>query len=578
MPNTFHWSRTFDASTRRAIPSVVAAFVVLWVTTASAQQFDEQYSHWPVDLKIHGNILIDHDVQDWKDLQPILVRLTKSKSVACFSHQAASSKSLPDALKEAVGDEGHVDVSSFTTLPGDELKAAMASASVVVLHAGDGYSADLAALLKIKPQFDQFLADGGTLIVDTQVGKLLGKYALQKTPNAADEPGLNLIPDSVLLCEYDDQGTSRADLLKAAARHPRTVGIGLERGAVLMLSGRKVTCHGSGQAKFVLAGCDHSPPRVETISAARSNRQASLLDLTEWRRDAIDRTLEPFPPAKVETPLVENGTLVIVGGGGMPRGLMSRFVELAGGTENARLVYVPCLEDDDVSTEQGTVQGWKKMGVLHATMIHTKDRNRANSDDEFLEPLKDATGIWFGGGRQWNMADSYYGTKAHQMMKAVVQRGGVVGGSSAGASIQARYLARATPIGNTSIMAPGYERGGLGFISGVAIDQHFTQRGRQKDMTQLIKRHPQLLGIGLDEATAIIVQKSRAEVVGNGKVYFYDSEQPASAVQLDQPDYVALPAGSSYDLARRQVLVDTTEALDKKEATPKSTPTDDDEF
>jgi cyanophycinase len=164
------------------------------------------------------------------------------------------------------------------------------------------------------------------------------------------------------------------------------------------------------------------------------------------------------------------------------------------------------------------------------------------------------------------------------MMKAVVQRGGVVGGSSAGASIQARYLARATPIGNTSIMAPGYERGGLGFISGVAIDQHFTQRGRQKDMTQLIKRHPQLLGIGLDEATAIIVQKSRAEVVGNGKVYFYDSEQPASAVQLDQPDYVALPAGSSYDLARRQVLVDTTEALDKKEATPKSTPTDDDEF
>jgi len=198
------------------------------------------------------------------------------------------------------------------------------------------------------------------------------------------------------------------------------------------------------------------------------------------------------------------------------------------------------------------------MGVKHATFIHTKDRNKANTDEEFLAPLKNATGIWFGGGRQWNFADSYYGTKAHELMKAVVRKGGVVGGSSAGASIQARYLARATPIGNTRIMAPGYERGGLGFISGVAIDQHFSQRGRQKDMTQLVNRYPQLLGIGIDEATAIIVQESIAEVVGRGKVHFYDRRQP---VYPDKPDYTALPAGSTYDLAARKVVKDTRENI-----------------
>lgn len=538
-----------------------------WQVPVNAQPFDEQFSHWPVNLTIHGRILIDNDIQDWDDLMPILERVTKDRSVVYFQREAArSSKRLADALNAAVGDNGSVEVTSFTSMPLDELKTALSSAEVVVIQAGDDIASDLPTLLKLKPQLDQFLSQGRTLVVDRAVATLLGKVVLSKTPPTGDEAGLNLFPDSILLCDFDETGESQADLLKAVTGHPRTVGIGIKRGVMLMLSGRKVTCHGSGRATFVLAGRDNGLPRIETLSPAGTRRQApqeALLDLTEWRRDAIDRTLEPFPPDQIETPFVDNGTLVIVGGGGLPPGLMSRFVELAGGKENARLVYVPCSEEIDVSTDQEIVRNWKKMGVEHATSIHTKNRQIANSDDEFLAPLKDATGIWFGGGRQWNLADSYYGTKAHRMMKEVLQRGGVVGGSSAGASIQARYLARATPIGNFNIMAPGYERGGLGFIGGVAIDQHFTQRKRHKDLTQLISRYPQLLGIGLDETTAIVVQKSKAEVVGNGKVFFYDSQRPVIA---DEPDYVALPNGSSYDLAKRAVLVDTTGAAVDKES------------
>jgi cyanophycinase len=556
-------------------PAVVIVTVALWVTTAWGQQFDEQFSHWPTDLKINGRIVIDNGVTDWDDSQSLLDRLAKGRSVECFRRKTVSyANSLATALQDAVGEEGSFLDIPFLMLPLDDLKAALASDSVVVIQSGEDPTADVAALLKIKPQFDQFLANEGTLVVDRSVATLLGKYVLTNGPPKESDLGLNLIPDSVLLCHFDREGTSKDELLKAVTCHPRSVGIGLERGTMLMLSGRKLTCHGDGHATFVLAGRDQTPPRIESISPPRSERRApqeSLLDLTEWRRDAIDRTLDPFPPVAPETPLVENGTLVIVGGGGMPRGLMSRFVELAGGKEEARLVYVPCLEEADASKDQGTVQNWQRMGVKHATMIHTKDRQQANSDDEFLAPLKDATGIWFGGGRQWNLADSYYGTKAHKMMKDVLHRGGVIGGSSAGASIQARYLARATPIGNTSIMAPGYERGGLGFIGGVAIDQHFTQRGRQKDMTQLMGRHPQLLGIGLDEATAIVVQKSKADVVGQGRVFFYDRQQPVVA---DQPDYTALPDGSSYDLAKRTVLVDATKTPEAKETEPKTEKSD----
>ena len=150
-------------------------------------------------------------------------------------------------------------------------------------------------------------------------------------------------------------------------------------------------------------------------------------------------------------------------------------------------------------------------------------------------------------------------------MKQVLQRGGVIGGSSAGASIQARYMCRANPVANFDIMAPGYERG-LGFIGGVAIDQHFSQRRRQKDMTQLVNRYPQMLGIGIDEGTAIIVQKSVAEVVGKDKVHFYDRNLP---VYPDQPDYVALPAASTYDLAERKVLKDTTDATKSNDESDK---------
>ena len=326
----------------------------------------------------------------------------------------------------------------------------------------------------------------------------------------------------------------------------------------MILAGRKIITVGDGSVEFRLMSNSEKPTRVLAVEQfnRRPNPYTDLIDLTAWRRDAIDRTLPQFPPAEIVQPNVENGTLLIVGGGGMPKGLFDEFIELAGG-KNAKLIYVPCSEAETVPRSR-LVSSWRRK-VASVHMLHTKDRTKADTDEEFLKHLSEATGIWFGGGRQWNFVDSYYGTKAHQLMLDVLDRGGVVGGSSAGASIQGEYLARANPVANFDIMAPGYERG-LGFISGVAIDQHFSQRRRHKDMSQLVDTYPQLLGIGLDEATAIVVQKSEAKVVGRGRVFFYDRNQP---VVSGEDDFIALSAGQKFDLAKRELI---EEASDDDEA------------
>ncbi len=338
------------------------------------------------------------------------------------------------------------------------LKAALSTADVVSVNAMD-QQLDLVA--ELKAEFSAFVARGGVLIAGGCWAERLSEFyllpseqaAVDEIPEQADQEhasaaataedfvwntgdGMRLLPNCLLRCVGHEQQTSTNEFLRVLSQRARTVGIVLEPSTMLVLSGRKMYCFGQGKATFCLPAAEHLEAKVESIVQRNSKQRSpweSLVDLTQWRRDAIDRTLSPFPPLMPRTPHVKRGTLLIVGGGGMPPGLMDRFVELAGGPDEAKLVYVPCSEADTVGDQQRTVQTWQKMGVKHATFIHTKDRRRADRDETFLEPLKDATGIWFGGGRQWNFADSYYGTTAHQLMKEVLLRGGVIGGSSAGA-------------------------------------------------------------------------------------------------------------------------------------------------
>jgi cyanophycinase len=166
--------------------------------------------------------------------------------------------------------------------------------------------------------------------------------------------------------------------------------------------------------------------------------------------------------------------------------------------------------------------------------------------------------VWFSGGRQWRHADSYLNTKAHEAFKGVLERGGVIAGTSAGASVQGSFLARGDS--RTNLLVIGDHRVGLGFMSNVAIDQHILPRNRLFDMFEILDEHPELLGIGIDEYTAIVVKKNKFTVIGPSYVAIYDgtiwSEEKDSIYPAEKGERVfyLLRNGNEYDLTKRKVI------------------------
>lgn len=237
------------------------------------------------------------------------------------------------------------------------------------------------------------------------------------------------------------------------------------------------------------------------------------------------------------------GSLVVVGGGKIGPAIVERFVSLAGGPD-ANLVLIPtAAEDKELDLRKLEETFAKQFGVQHVTVLHTRDRQQADSE-AFVAPLRQARGVWFGGGRQWRLADSYLNTLTQRELEAVLERGGVIGGTSAGATIQGSYLVRGAREGNQIMMAKGYEEG-FGYLKNVAVDQHLIRRRREKDLVGVIAAHPDLLGIGIDESTAIIVTGDRFEVIGDSQVGIYDGQDH------DGKRYYFLSPGARFELKTR---------------------------
>lgn len=241
------------------------------------------------------------------------------------------------------------------------------------------------------------------------------------------------------------------------------------------------------------------------------------------------------------------GALIIIGGGGRSQPIIQRFIELAGGPD-APLVAIPTADDQDDKGER-IAAFLRKAGSNQVTVLHTRDPKVADTE-EFVRPLLTAKGVWLGGGRQWRMADAYLGTRVVRELFAVLERGGAIAGSSAGATIQGSYLVRGAPEGNTIMMAPGHEVG-FGFLRDSAIDQHWATRRRERDLIPVIEKHPNLLGIGLDEDTAIIVQGNRFEVMGRGPVGIYDAR---SESWKSETPWQTLKNGEVFDLKARTAV------------------------
>jgi len=485
----------------------------------------------------------------------VLAGEANDDALKAFVELAGGAKAKIVVVPTAIATAGDASTNARVTKPFEALKAA----SITILHTRDPKKAN-------DPNFLKPLADAtGIWFTNGHTDRLVNAYRgtlfekelkkLQARGGAiggagggasvmgslvfagsAERPveGLGLLPGFFIDCKEMLEGPVND--------HTSLVGLRIPDSAGVVIRGRVARVIGERSLMVLFPGKGGGKPVVEPYQAG------SLLDIVQLRRAAANRAARnPFPPAKPCSPQIARGTLVIVGGGGASPEIWKKFIAASGGPD-ALIVVIPTAMEDPLPPESVEEKILKRNGARNVRPLHTRDPKTAD-DPEFSEILTKAGGVWFSGGRQWRFVDAYAGTLTEKRFHEVLARGGAIGGSSAGASIQSEYMPRGHPLGNTVVCAEGYEKG-LCFLPGCAIDQHFFARKRAADMTGLMKRYPQYLGIGIDEGTAIIVTDSTAEVIGKSKVAFYDySKKPEG-----ERDYVEVPAGQKYDLRGRQKI------------------------
>ena len=239
------------------------------------------------------------------------------------------------------------------------------------------------------------------------------------------------------------------------------------------------------------------------------------------------------------------GYLLITGGATQAPDY-KRFIEMSGG-KDAHIVVIPTASVTK-PTEQAALQeqycGAKSpFAGMACTVIHTTDRTVADSA-EFVTPLTTATGVWLEGGRHWRLTDAYLDTRTLKELFKELDRGGTIGGGSAGATVQGSYMVRGSsnPDDNTIMMAPGHEIG-FGLFTNVTVDQHVDMRHRENDLAAVMTAHPGLLGLGLDQSTSITVHGDLLTVNGPKRVAVWDHKDH------DGKGYYYLQTGDTLNTA-----------------------------
>jgi cyanophycinase len=268
--------------------------------------------------------------------------------------------------------------------------------------------------------------------------------------------------------------------------------------------------------------------------------------------------------ARPATGPVPSGHLLIVGGGEQSDELVMRFVDLAGGRGKARIAVLPMASEEALATGQEKAEELEGLGA--EAVVLNLSRGQAETDS--VARLFDGfTGVWFCGGDQSRLTPILLGTATLQAVQVLYQRGGVVGGTSAGAAIMSDSMITGNQF-RAGVDTAGYYEDdystisrhaievtpGLGFLHGAVVDQHFITRERQNRLMSVILERPSLVGVGIDEGTAVEVEPDgRWRILGASSVVVYDARRaritPPGASRLGALDLKVqvLPAGSMYD-------------------------------
>lgn len=205
------------------------------------------------------------------------------------------------------------------------------------------------------------------------------------------------------------------------------------------------------------------------------------------------------------------GCVMLCGGGELPDAVYDEFIRIAGG-RRARIVLIPSAHPyDDVKQLSDRFSTWKNYDVTSFDFLHTDDPDEAN-DADFVAQLEHATGVWIASGAQSRLLRRYAGRKVESALRRVVDRGGIVAGDSAGAVVLSRVVIR----GGTSSDATLDK--GFGLLDGAVVDSHFSQRARHTRLLKVLDDHPELVALGVDEATAVIIRQDRLRSIGDNRV------------------------------------------------------------
>ena len=258
------------------------------------------------------------------------------------------------------------------------------------------------------------------------------------------------------------------------------------------------------------------------------------------------------------------GVLLIVGGGQQPDALPRHFVDLAGGPGRARIAVVPMASSEPVETGREKAEQLQGLGADAFVLNLTRQQAETDSAVRLLDGV---TGVWFTGGDQVGITATLLGTRVHRVIQDRYRAGAVIGGTSAGAAIMSDSMIT----GNQYRLPPdtnGYYGDefdaigrhtieivpGLGFLPGTIVDQHFIVRERHNRLISVVLERPTMIGVGIDESTALEVEPDGTwAVLGASAVVIYDARrsrvtrvsQPllgASGIQLH-----VLPSGSRFD-------------------------------
>lgn len=262
-----------------------------------------------------------------------------------------------------------------------------------------------------------------------------------------------------------------------------------------------------------------------------------------------------------------DGHLLIIGGGNRPDYLTNRIIELAGGVDS-RIVIIPMASGDPLGAALYQKEQFERLGVKDVDYIIC-NKEEANLESN-LKKLDNTTSIYFSGGDQSLLTDAILDTKLIDKIHGIYKNGGVISGTSAGAAVMSKIMITGNELINKdstysffAIQEGNIETvEGFGFVTEAIIDQHFIMRKRLNRLISVVLENPNLVGVGIDESTSIIVNPDRTfEVLGERTIMIFDATE-SNNIQVNSLGLMSasdmkmhiLSSGQKYDLINKKVI------------------------